>query len=276
MAASAAALSLLVLAGCGGGDDSADDSSQSSSSTSTAASSPADDSSAESTEESTDEADSGVAEGTEISAEEFGGLVQSALDQATTSNVTVSSSTGGLEGTGQIDYDADPAELKMSATSTDAGKLEMVLIGTTIYIKGDAFGTDKWVEISLDDPNSPFAALGGQLDPAASLEKLVKGVQTATFVGEEDVDGESLEHYTATVDTATLLEDVLPPEAQGSIDLPPTVDYQMYFDGDGFIRKFSVDMGATVGTSEGTFDDWGTEVDIEAPPASEITTMPGM
>ena len=100
-----------------------------------------------------------------------------------------------------------------------------------------------------------------------------EGDQHLATEGVQDVDGETLDHYTATVDTKVLLED-LPTEAQGSSGLAPTVDYQMWFDQDGLIRKFSVDMGASVGTSEGTFDDWGTDVDIEAPPASEVTTMP--
>ena len=61
----------------------------------------------------------------------------------------------------------------------------------------------------------------------------------------------------------------------GAAGLPATVDYQLWFDGDGNFAKFSVDMGAT-GTSEGTFSDWGTKVDIQAPPASDVTSMPGM
>ena len=81
-------------------------------------------------------------------------------------------------------------------------------------------------------------------------------------------------HYTAVIDTEALLEG-LPEAATGAAGLPATVDYQLWFDSDGLVRKFSVDLGTT-GTSTGTFSDWGTKVDIAAPPAAEVTTMPGM
>lgn len=278
LAASVAALSLLVLAGCGGNDDDSASDGGSGSSTSASAST-SESAEAESSETAESEGDEGQAAGEEISGEEFSKVIQTAIDEATTANVTISTGAaggvGGIEGTGQIDYEADPAEVKMTATIAQAGDIEMILVGTKLYLKGAAFGAgDKWVELPLDDPNSPLGAIGDQLDPAASLQKLTKGIQTATFVGEEDVDGDTLDHYTATVDTKVLLED-LPPEAQGSSGLPATVDYDMWFDEDGLFRKFSVEMGS-LGTSEGTFSDWGTDVDIEAPPASEITSMPGM
>nr|WP_237448281.1 LppX_LprAFG lipoprotein [Nocardioides flavescens] len=204
-------------------------------------------------------------------------MVKKALDDATTANVTIDTSGGaaGLSGTGQVDYESEPPAVKMTATIAQMGDIDITLVDNTFYLKSSALGGDKWVEVPLDDPNSPFGALGDQLDPAAGLEKLVDGVQSATYVGEEDVDGDELDHYTASVDTATLLKD-LPAEAQGSSGLPATVEYEMWFDQDGLIRKFSADLGSTVGTTSGTFDDWGTDVDIEAPPASEVTQMPSL
>jgi hypothetical protein len=278
VAAGAAALTLLAAAGCGGDEDSSasDTSSSSASAETSTTTSPSEDASP--SEEASSEGDTGAAEGDEISAEEFGSLVEKALDEATTANVTIESSAGGiggLTGQGQIDYDSEPPAVKMTASIAQSGDIDMVLADNELYLKGAMFGGQKWVKLSLDDPNSPLSAFGDQLDPAASLEKLVKGVQKATYVGEEDVDGDQLDHYTATVDTKSLLED-LPAEAQSAAGLPPTVDYQVWFDGDGLLRKFSVDMGGTIGTSSGTFSDWGTDVDIEAPAASEVTEMPGL
>lgn len=281
LAAGVATLALIALAGCGGKDEPSSASDTTSSSTS-ASSTPSDAAASGSASASTSEsasdsasAGSGSAQaGAQLSADEFGKLVQGALDKATTANVTISSGTT-LNATGQIDYTSDPASAKMTATIPQAGKLDMILLGKVIYMKGDVFGTgDKWVKLDLSDPNNPMSALGDQLDPAASLGKLVDGIQSATYVGKEDVDGDSLDHYTAVIDTKALLKG-LPAGAASSAGLPATVNYELWFDGDGFIRKFSVDMGAT-GTSTGTFSDWGTKVDIAAPPASEVTTMPGM
>jgi len=62
--------------------------------------------------------------------------------------------------------------------------------------------------------------------------------------------------------------------AVGQADLPDTMTQEWWFDQDGFIRKFSSDFGQTTTTM--TMSDWGGDVDIEAPPSDEVTTMPGM
>jgi hypothetical protein len=270
IAASAAALSLLAFAGCGGDDDStASDQTSDSSSASTPS---ADAMSTETTDtESDTEGDAGAAEGEEVSAEEFTGILEKALDEATTANVELTSSMG-LNATGQIDYTSDQPSAQMKTEMAQTGSLETILVGKEIYLKGAMFGGgDKWIKVSLDDPNNPMSALGDQLDPAASLEKLKDGIKSAVYVGEED----GLDHYTATVDTKSLLAGTGAEGGQAQAGLPDTVDYDLWFDGDGRFSKFSFDLGGA-GTTEATFSDWGTDVDITAPPAAETTTMPGM
>ena len=77
------------------------------------------------------------------------------------------------------------------------GDVEVRLVAGTMYMKSPAMG-DLWVSIPLDDPNSPLGAIGGQFDVRQQLEVFAKAVTSATFTGAEDVDGESLDHYTAT------------------------------------------------------------------------------
>jgi LppX/LprAFG-like lipoprotein len=276
LAAGTTALALVALAGCGGDDDSpASDKTSSSPSASTS-----DDASpsAAASESPSDVASEGSGdapeEGAELSADEFATVIKDALDQATTANVQATTGTA-VNLTGQLDFTTDPPSAHMTGDLTGAGAVDMVLLDNVIYMKSKIFGSgDKWIKLDLDDPNSPLGALGDQLNPASSLENLVDGIKSATYVGNEDVDGEALDHYTAVIDTTSLLKG-MPAAAAGSAGLPPTLNYEVWFDGDGFIRKFSVDMGTT-GTSEGTFSDWGTPVDIAAPPASQVTSMPGM
>ncbi|MCW2766057.1 MAG: hypothetical protein JWO11_2016, partial [Nocardioides sp.] len=59
------------------------------------------------------------------------------------------------------------------------------------------------------------------------------------------------------------------------MDIPKTVTYGMWFDGDGFFRQMNVDFGATTGGLNVTYDHWGDPVSIEAPAPDEVTTMPG-
>jgi len=279
VAAGAAALTLLAAAGCGGDEDATASDTSDSSSSASAGTSPSEDASTDAESADTESDDTEATAGEEISPDEFGDLVKKALDDATTANVSIDTSAGGGTGSvfsaeGQIDYESESPAAELTATIAQTGDIEMVLADNEIYLKGAMFGgSDKWVKLSLDDPNSPLSSFGDQLDPAASLQKLVDGVQSATYVGEEDVDGDQADHYTATVDSKTLLGD-LPAEAQSSAGLPDTISYDVWFDDDGLLRKFSTDLGGA-GTSEATFSDWGTDVDIEAPPASEVTEMPG-
>ena len=268
LAAAAATATVLALAGCGGDDDKAADKASSPSSASDS-SAPAD---AATSDSGAAEESEAAGSGEEMSADEFAGLLKDALDKATTAHVTMD--LGGTLGSGEgdADYTKAPPELAMKLTM-DAlgGDVEVRLVGGTMYMKSPTFG-DKWVSIPLDDPNSPLGAIGSNLDVKKQFELFADAVTSATYEGAEDVDGESLDHYTATVDTKKLLQN-LPSAAAGQVDVPESMTQDWWFDDDGLIRKFSSDVGGAATVM--TLSEWGEDVDIEAPPSDEVTTMPG-
>ena len=265
LAAAAATATVLALAGCGGDDGEAADKASSTASASDS-SAPAD--------AATGDSDPGgsAGSGEEMSADEFAGLLKDALDKATTAHVTMD--LGGTVGSGEgdADYTKSPPELAMKLTM-DAlgGEVEVRLVGGTMYMQSATFG-DKWISIPLDDPNNPLGAIGSNLDVKKQIEVFADAVTSATYEGAEDVDGESLDHYTATVDTTELLQN-LPSAAAGQVDVPESMTQDWWFDGDGLIRKFSSDFGGAATVM--TLSEWGEDVDIEAPPSDEVTTMPG-
>jgi hypothetical protein len=258
LAASAATAALLTLAGCGG-DDSADK----------AAEKPAASSSGTASEPATTES---ATTGEAMSGEEFAGLLRAALDKATTAHLTMN--LGGLgTGEGDVDYATKPPNMAMVMTVQSlGGDVEIRMVDGTFYMKSATFG-DQWVSVSLDDPNSPLGNLGSQLDPTAQFAAFADAVTAATNDGPEDVDGESLDHYTATIDTEKLVQQ-LPESVAGQSGLPDTLQQEWWFDDEGLIRKFSSDFGVA-GRIELSMSDWGSEVDIEAPPSDQVTTMPG-
>ena len=268
LAAAAATATVLALAGCGGDDDTAADKASSPSSAADS-SAPAD---AATSDSGAAEESEAAGSGEEMSADEFAGLLKDALDKATTAHVTMD--LGGTLGSGEgdADYTKAPPELAMKLTM-DAlgGDVEVRLVGGTMYMKSPTFG-DKWVSIPLDDPNSPLGAIGSNLDVKKQVELFADAVTSATYEGAEDVDGESLDHYTATVDTKKLLQN-LPSAAAGQVDVPESMTQDWWFDDDGLIRKFSSDVGGAATVM--TLSEWGEDVDIEAPPSDEVTTMPG-
>jgi len=267
LAAAAATATLLALAGCGGDDSTAEKASDQPAAASSATGDAGEDAGQDG------DADAPAAEGEQISGAQFADLLGSALDEATTAHITMD--LGGTLGSGEgdADYTTNPPELAMKLSMpTLGGDVEVRLVDKEMYLKSPSFG-DKWISLPLDDPDSPLGALGGQLDVKKQFETFGAAVSSATYDGAEDVEGESLDHYTATVDTQKLVQG-LPSAAVGQADLPDTMTQEWWFDQDGFIRKFSSDFGQTTTTM--TMSDWGGDVDIEAPPSDEVTTMPGM
>jgi hypothetical protein len=269
LAAATTTVAVLALAGCGG-DDSDGASKSSAADSSDASASATGDASGDSGEESG--SGEAPAAGTEISGAEFADLLEGALDKATTAHVTMA--LGG-QGTaeGDADYTTTPAELAVTMDMAAlGGQVEVRMVDGTIYLKSSALSGDQWIAFPLDDPNSPLGNLGAQLDPAAQFETFAAAVSTATFDGPQDLDGESLDHYTATVDTQKLLEQL--PEAGQAGELPETMQQEWWFDDEGRIRQLTTGMGS-LGEVAVSLDDWGTEVDIEAPPSDEVTSLPG-
>ncbi len=85
------------------------------------------------------------------------------------------------------------------------------------------------------------------------------------FVGEEDVEGESLKHYTMVMDGSKL------PNQQGTT-MPDEINYEVWLDGDDLLRKLSFETAGTTVTT--TLSEWGEKVRIRAPRDGQIIDLP--
>jgi len=270
-------LALTSLAACGDKDTpSSGDSTSESPSTATEPSGSTSESPTESPTESPSE-DVPVA-GSPVANDEFMGVFRHAFESATTTHMTMTSGaqSSQLTAEGVADYTTTPLSMAMTMESPQFGDgvAEMRLVDGVFYIRMPMLGK-KFIKFDLDDPSNPFGTtLTDQLDPRTMFDGFEKGLKEVTFVGEEDVDGESMGHYQVTVDSSVLLGQA-GQDAPTGVDLPKNVTYGMWFDGDGLFRKMSVDLGTAAGGMEVHYDQWGEPVSIEAPPASQITTMPG-
>ena len=214
----------------------------------------------------------------EMSAADFYPSVMAAMKEAETFNFSTTSGAAGQtqEMTGQARFSDDGVEMK--ASSTGAQAMELILLGQAMYLKSPDLGTgDKWVKIDLSDPNSLFGMIGKATDPEVMF-KALEAPKKLELIGSEEVDGVETNHYKITLDPAQYLKAMDFPAAMADM-LPDELVTEMWVDGDNLPRKFAQTLEvpatgggqATSSTTEGTYSDFGTDVEIEAPPASDVT-----
>ena len=267
------------LAACS--DDSG--SSDTSSSASDESNDTADDSTDESTEAPEESEEPAEASLAELSVDDFYPSVMAAMKDAETFAFETTSGSAGQTQTmaGQARF--SDAGVEMKASSTGAQAMEMILVGQAMYMKSPDLGAgDKWLKIDLSDPDSIFGMIGKATDPEVMF-KAMEAPKKLELVGSEDVDGVETNHYRITLDPAQYLDAMDFPAAMADM-LPKEMVTEMWVDADNLPRKFAQTMEvpavgggqATSSTTEGTYSDFGADVEIEEPPASEVTEQPGM
>lgn len=281
----AAALVLTVGVGVSacGGDSGSDEPSSSASDESSESST--DEATEEPTEDATEEESEAPAEASlaELSVDDFYPSVMAAMREAGSFRFTTTSDSAGQaqEMTGEARFGGDGVEMK--ASSTGAQAMDLILVDQTMYMKSPSLGAgDKWLKIDLSDPNSLFGMIGKATDPEVMF-KAMESPKELELIGGEEVDGVETNHYRITMDPTSYLRAMDFPAAMADM-LPEELVTEMWVDADNLPRKFAqtVEVKApnggptTTGSTEGTYSDFGTDVEIEAPPASEVTEQPGM
>ncbi|WP_295657571.1 LppX_LprAFG lipoprotein [uncultured Nocardioides sp.] len=258
-------IALVSLAACGSdeGGDSASDASSASASADTG------ESPAESSESPS------AAAGEEVDPAEFVAEYKAAFEKSSTAHMTLQTDgDASFTAEGDIDYSTTPPTMAMTLSGAMAGEgLDMRLVDGIFYMSVPN-GDGKFYSFDLEDPNNPLGSdFTKQLDPATAFDSFEDAITSVTLVGEEDVEGEQMRHYSVVVDS----EKVTGPLAGGGAGgaLPKELAYDVWLDGDGLFRKMESDLGPT-GTLTMNIDDWGKEVSVEAPAKDQVTTMSGM
>ena len=226
--------------------------------------------------ESPTEDSTAPAAGETVDAATFIDEVLGSLADATTAHLVMTTSgANAMTMEGDVDYSANPVEMSVTMTSPgQGGEIAMRLVDGVIYMQMAELGNGKWLKMDLNGKDSPLSGgLMDQLDPGAGLDSMKDAVDDVTYVGEEDVDGETMQHYTMKIRGDAFLD------LQGSLgttagsDLPSVVTYDIWVDDAGMMRKTELAMG-DLGTVTVATSNWGEPVDISAPPESDIMEMP--
>lgn len=256
-ALASAAVLLATLGGCGVDEGESSDTSLASS---TASSKP-----------DPSEEPSAAAEGEKIDPQEFAAVLLASFEESTTAAITMTMTASGLKmsGEGFVDYSDEKPAVSMSMTNAalGEGRIEMRMVDGVAYVSMPGLGAGRFIEIDAEQ----LAGAGGVgLDPREALKSFIDGVERVQLIGEEEVDGDDVRHYTLTVDSTKL--DGAQPLPEG-VRLPEELAYDVWLDDDDRIRRMSMDLGAS-GAFDMTMSDWGTPVTIKAPPAGEVIEMP--
>ena len=168
-----------------------------------------------------------------------------------------------------------------------AQAMEMVMLDKILYIAGGGLPLPegkKWFKVDMTDPDSLFGQLGKSTDPNLMF-KAMETPKDFELLGTEEVDGVETNHYNVVMDTASYA-DALDLPAEVAKFLPKEIGIEMWVDADNQPRKFHQELEVpsmsgggepTLSTTEGTYYDFGTEVDVEAPPAAEVAdNIPGL
>lgn len=220
-------------------------------------------------------------DGEQIDTSEFMEVYRAAFEDATSAHMTMEAGGSGSTVTveGDVDYTKSPMAMTMTMSSPafGDGEIEMRLVDEVMYMQLPG-GGGKFVSMNLNDPTNPLGeTFTEQMDPRSQLETFEAGIESAAYLGEEDLDGDTVDRYRVTLNSEAVLES-LDPQArkQAEAGMPEELTYDLLFDGDGKFRQMEVDLGAAAGGAmQVTFSDWGKDVTVKAPPAGQIMQLPG-
>ncbi|WIX82072.1 hypothetical protein QRX50_15565 [Amycolatopsis carbonis] len=222
------------------------------------------------------------------------------------SKMSMTMSIGGKNMTAEGLMSYDPANLKMSMTmTTDGQQSEIRLIDKTMYMKLPAseaaqMGTDKpWVKISPDSDDPISKALSGSMSQASEQSdptKILDQISQAGRIVSSDqttLDGQPVNHYKVEIDVAKGIDkmlDSVPAESRDqakqllegkNIKMPA----EIWLNKDQLPLQITMDEGELMkalgapASAAGSgkilvkYSDWGTPVDVTAPPADQVTDM---
>ncbi|WP_431775624.1 hypothetical protein [Streptomyces cucumeris] len=219
---------------------------------------------------------------------------------------TMETATGGtrvaIRGTGAYDFEKRLGRLRLLLPRDAMGAAEHepiteLLASGALFMRNRGAGIppDKWVRVDTTDIPDGNLVTGGATDPLAAAE-LLRGVQEASLVGEEGIDGSLVRHYRGTTDIGRAAR-AASPAARGALTAAAdgfddgTVPFDAYLDGLGRLRevrhRFTVGTqasgreatrargtaGHAVGVSSTTeLYDFGVPARVELPKPADIYT----
>lgn len=275
--AACAVVGTLVLTGCGDKDGAAKDAEASSSPTNSSASAspgdfgtkgsaatsgPAASSSASSAE------DSEPAKGETVTVESFVDDLVDGNSDVSSSHARIVMEVAGqrMVTEGDIDASGEDPEAIMTMTLPQIGKAEIRLVDGSFYMRMPGVTKDKFMVVDLDDAPGDIAQSLNSMDPAAQVDEFAKAIRAVTYLGETERSGVDVDHYRVRMDSSEI------GSLAGGATLPKTVVMELYLDDDNRMcgMQMEVPVQGKKFVMDGTFSQFGKDVDVQKPSASQL------
>ncbi|MBK1785732.1 DUF6612 family protein [Prauserella cavernicola] len=196
-----------------------------------------------------------------------------------------------MTATGEASYEG--ADTKMSMNMDAMGQtIEMRLVDKAIYMKMPGMeaqtGGKQWAKLPTDGNDPMSKQLGSsmeQSDPTKMLD-FIKDAGEITNSEQTNLEGQEVTHYTIDLDFKKIAGEMgttsdIPQEQLDQ--LPEKLPMELWLNSDQLPVQVVMDMGkimesAGAGGQEAKmtmkYTDWGTDVNVEAPPADQVGEMP--
>jgi Protein of unknown function (DUF2510) len=224
-------------------------------------------------------------------------LASKTADLDVTGSGGAAGATIAISGTGAIDFgqNALQTSLKISGGPTQITE-QTVYLNKTIYLNlgneiGQVLPGKSWLSLDVSQLTQGNAdtSLGGAgslgNDPAAALRVLAQNGNTATDLGPSTINGVNVEGYAVTISPAAIKAELananLPAwlqQAAKSVS-NPNIGYKVYVDGSDQLARLTTDLSETVSALTVheaitmDFTNYGTAVNITAPPSGQVATF---
>ena len=270
--AACAVIGALALTGCGDKDATKDAAASTSPGATSSAStdgskSPSGDAST-GTDDTSDDDESKPATGDAVTVASFVEDLKDGNSEVSSSHAKIVMDVAGqrMVTEGDIDASGKDPEAIMTMTLPQMGKAEIRLVDGTFYMRMPGVTKDKFMVIDLDDAPGDIAQSLDSMDPAAQVDEFAKAINQVTYLGETERSGVDVDHYRVRMDSTKI------GSLAGGATLPKTVVMELFLDDDHRMRgmQMEVPVQGKKFVMDGTFSEFGKDVDVQKPAASQL------
>ncbi|MGB3764726.1 MAG: hypothetical protein WA966_16060 [Ornithinimicrobium sp.] len=174
---------------------------------------------------------------------------------------------------GAVDLAEGTPAAQLSADVPPLGTLDVRLVDGTAYVNVPELTPEgKYYEVPADElADLGMSDVSESLDLTSLMKDWDDDLTQVTFVGTEDVNGASTDHYAITVDPQAVL-DAAGQTAPPDMELPDAGTYGIWVGEDNFVAKMVLDIDGASATV--LLDDWGQDLQVQAPDAADVLEFP--